>query len=160
MAAAALVLAACGSDDDTAADTAERDRPDTVGTGLCTVLGVDEIEEDTGVEVTDAEGDEGSCVWSLTESAAVIDGPNEGGDASLRASIETDAETEGLPEGTAVDGLGDGATFVSASDDAPARLVVRTGGDLLELTLANVLDGGSATETALTSLAELILDRR
>lgn len=131
---------------------------------LCSAVSDDLIEDVTGVAVVGIDGQGGTCTWRLSESAAVLDGPNEGGEASLEAEFidpveieaRRDADDPGV-EVVAVDDLGDEAFLVRRDGTDPTTLFVLDGDRALALALANVLDGGNATEQALTDLAVEIL---
>ncbi|HAS13507.1 MAG TPA: hypothetical protein DCS55_23850, partial [Acidimicrobiaceae bacterium] len=57
-----------------------------------------------------------------------------------------------------VDEVGDEAFLVRRDGTVPSMLFVLDGDRALRLALANVLDGGNATEQALTDMADLVLD--
>lgn len=131
---------------------------------LCGSISDELIEDVTGVAVVGIDGQDQTCTWSLTESAAVLGGPNEGGEASLEARfIDPDelasAEATDGPDADVVpvDEVGDDAFLVRRDGTAPTTLYVLDGDRALALALANVLDGGNATEQALTDLADEIL---
>lgn len=131
---------------------------------LCGSVSDERIEDLTGVAVVGIDGQGQTCTWSLTESAAVLGGPNEGGDASLEATfIDPDelasAEATDDPDAEVVpvEEVGDEAFLVRRDGTDPTTLYVRDGDRALALALANVLDGGNATEQALTDLAAEIL---
>lgn len=172
---AAALLVACGDDDESSltepTSPSSIDAPaevDSVPEGapdVCGLLTDEQISDLTGVSVVEIEGADGTCEWTLTESAAVIEGPNEGGDASLElAFIDPDefasfeaSDEEGF-DVVPVDEVGDEAFLVRRDGTAPSTLFVLDGDRALRLALANVLDGGNATEQALTDMADLVLD--
>jgi len=173
---AAALLVACGDDDDESTQpdptspssidaAAEVDSVPEGAPEVCGLLTDEQISDLTGVSVVGIEGDSDRCEWTLTESAAVLDGPNEGGDASLEvefvdpeefASFEASDE-EGI-DVVPVDEVGDEAFLVRRDGTVPSMLFVLDGDRALRLALANVLDGGNATEQALTDMADLVLD--
>lgn len=172
---AAAVLVACGDDDESAqpdpTSPSSIDAPsevDSVPEGVsevCELLTDEQISDLTGVSVVEIEGEGDTCTWTLTESAAVLDGPNEGGDASLEATFidpgefaSFEASDEPGIDVVPVDEVGDDAFLVRRDGTPPSALFVLDGDRALRLALANVLDGGNATEQALTDMADLILD--
>lgn len=173
-AAAAVLLVACGDDDESAqpdpTSPSSIDSPsevDTVPEGaseVCELLTDEQISDLTGVSVVEIEGEGDSCEWTLTESAAVLEGPNEGGDASLEVEFidpeelaSFEASDEPGIDVVPVDEVGDEAFLVRRDGTPPSTLFLLDGDRALRLALANVLDGGNATEQALTDMAELVL---
>lgn len=170
-----LGLAACGDDASDGAlveptSPSSIDAPgevDEVPPGLpelCGLLSDELITDLTGASVVGIDGEAGTCTWSLTESAAVLDGPNEGGEASLEVTYlepeelsSFEASDEAGVEVVPVDDVGDDAFLVRREGTAPTTLFVLDGGRALSLALANVLDGAHATEQALVDLAAEIL---
>ena len=172
----ALALAGCGTDpEDVVApeptSPSSIDAPaevEDVPPGLpelCESVDDDVIEDLTGVAVVGVDGAGDMCTWSLTESAAVLGGPNDEGEASLEATLidaelfaEFEAQDGAGIEVVEVDDVGDDAFLVRRDGVAPSTLYVRDGERALSLALANVLDGGNATEAALVDLARAVLE--
>lgn len=174
--AGSLLLAGCGGDPEDS--TLQQPTPpssidlpaemDSVPEGapeVCELLTDEQISDLTGVSVVGIEGEGGTCTWTLTESAAVLGGPNEGGEASLEARfIDPDefasfeASDEPGVDVVPVEEIGDEAFLVRRDGTPPSTLFVLDGDRALALSLANVLDGGSASEQALTDLADLMLE--
>ncbi len=169
-------LVACGNDDGDESATSDPTAPSSIDAPgevdsvpedapeVCELLTDEQITEVTGVSVTEIAGDDETCTWTLTESAAALGGPNEGGDASLEASFidpeafaSFQASEEAGIEVVPVNDVGDEAFIVRRSGLPPSTLFVLDGDRALSLALANVLDGSNATEAALTELATEIL---
>lgn len=175
-AAATALLAACGGDGDESSLTeatppSSIDAPgevETVPEGaseVCELLPDHLITDLTGASVVGIAGEGDTCTWTLTESAAVLGGPNEGGEASLEVTFIDpeefgDFEASGDPdvEVVPVDEIGDEAFLVRRDGLPPTTLFVLDGDRALSVSLANIFDGGNATEQALTDLAEQILE--
>lgn len=176
-AVASLLLAACGGEDDEVSSESEPTSPssidapaevDAVPEGapeVCELIDDDLITDLTGASVVGIEGQGDTCTWSLTESAAVLGGPNEGGEASLELSFLDPEELPALEasdepgvEVVPVDDVGDDAFLIRRDGLPPTTLYVRDGDRALRLALANVLDGAHATEQALTDLADQVLE--
>ena len=173
---AAAFLVACGGDAEESSLTEptppssidaarEVESPPEDAPEICFLLDDDLITELIGVSVVGIEGEGDTCRWTLTESAAVLGGPNEGGEASLEATfidpeelISIEASGDPDVEVVPVDDIGDEAFLVRRDGIPPTTLFVLDGDRGLSLALANVLDGGHATEQALLDLDELILD--
>lgn len=173
-----LGLAACGDDASDGAlveptSPSSIDAPgevDEVPAGLpelCGLLSDELITDLTGASVVGIDGEGDTCTWTLTESAAVLGGPNEGGEASLEATYLDPAELASFQASdeagvdlAPVEGVGDDAFLVRRKGTAPTTLFVLDGDRALSLALANVLDGAHATEQALVDLATEILGAR
>lgn len=176
LAAAAALVAACSGDGDestlseptTPSSIDAQQEVDTVPEGaseVCELLTDELITDLTGVSVVGIEGEGDTCTWSLTESAAVLGGPNEGGEASLEATFiepeelaDFEASDDPDVEVVPVDEIGDEALLVRRDGLPPTTLYVLDGDRALALSLANVLDGGNATQQALIGLAEQMLE--
>ena len=155
-----FAVAACGDDDvdDTAATVDETDTAE----GPCGWLTTGDISDVTGLElVTTTPGPDG-CTWGLTESAAVIDGPNEGEEAVLETTMidltAFDAARDDAAESDTVD-VGDEAFMRFADDESNTRIYVRDGDAAFTMRLAGALDGRNANTNALVSLSSLIVER-
>jgi hypothetical protein len=177
-AAAALFLVACGGDDDGEESSlseptspssidapAEVDSVPAEAPEVCDVISDELITDLTGASVVGIEGRGDTCTWTLTESAAVLDGPNEDGEATLELTLldpeelaAFEANDEPGVDVVPVDDVGDDAFLVRRDGIAPTTLFVRDGDRAMRLALANVLDGAHATEQALTDLADQVLE--
>lgn len=175
LAVVALVVlgaGACGSDADESPDEAssgvaeqltDQEVPDAET--LCEAITAEAIDEVTGVDVVEVEEGAGSCLWTLTESAAALGGPNDDGEASLEASFIAPDELEAARDAgeqagvdvVQVDDVGDDAFLVRRDGTPPSTMYVLVGDEAFSLALANVLDGAHATEQALTDLATLVI---
>lgn len=176
----AFAVVACGDDDveDTTPPIDELDTPEgavdggvddvepsDLGSreGACGWLSPDDISDATGLAVETATPAADGCTWELTESAAVIDGPNEGEDAELQITTIDERAFEAAQDDAAadeqVDDLGDEAFVAIAEDESDTRIFVHAGSLFFTVNLAGALDGQSANSAALVDLSAVVIER-
>lgn len=164
-----ILAAACGDDDDArqdaAADEIVADTDETRATesgGPCDWVTSDGIFGATGLTVEGTVPRTNGCTWELTESAAVLEGPNDPEEATLSASEIDQAPfdaAQGADDGRIVpiDSVGDDAFVHVAEDDSETTLYMRDGTAFFTLRLAGALDGANANTDALVDLGRTVL---
>lgn len=166
-----ILTAACGDDDAApqgdAADEVVADTDvtrATVSEGPCDWVTSDGIFGATGLTVEGTVPRSNGCTWELTESAAVLEGPNDPEQATFSASEIDQAAFDAAQEAddgriVPIDSVGDEAFVHVAEDESETALYVRDGSAFFTLRLAGALDGANANTDALVDLGRTVLER-